>query len=191
MGLALAPAGGFLARNAEQGWNGVRSCISPTPGPSRSGRGAGKAAARRLPIALLLALTAPAAAVLPSEQLADPALEARARDISKELRCVVCQNQSIDDSDAPLAHDLRVVVREQLRLGRTDAQAKDYLVSRYGTYVLLRPPLRRDTWLLWLGPFAVLGAGAAGVVLWLRGRRGTDTPPLSPQERAALADLED
>ena len=150
---------------------------------SASGRGA-------FGLALLLALAAPAAAVQPSEQLADPALEARARDISKELRCVVCQNQSIDDSDAPLAHDLRVVVREQLRLGRSDDEAKAYLVSRYGTYVLLRPPLRRDTWALWLGPFAVLGAGAVGVALWLRGRRDADEPPpLTQAEQSALARL--
>ncbi len=137
-----------------------------------------------------LATAFPIAAVQPSEQLTDPALEARAREISKELRCVVCQNQSIDDSDAPLAHDLRVIVREQLRLGRSDDQAKAYLVSRYGSYVLLRPPLRPDTWLLWLGPFAVLLAGAIGVALWLRGRRGAmDAPPLSAQEVAAADQL--
>ncbi len=140
-----------------------------------------------LSIALIaLAVATPLAAVQPSEQLADPALEARAREISKELRCVVCQNQSIDDSDAPLAHDLRVIVREQLRLGRSDDQTKAYLVSRYGSYVLLRPPLRPDTWLLWLGPFAVLLAGAIGVALWLRAGRGAvDAAPLSAQEDAA------
>jgi len=137
-----------------------------------------------------LLLAAPAYAVLPSEQLADPALEARARAISKELRCVVCQNQSIDDSDAPLAGDLRIIVREQLRLGRTDEQAKQYLVSRYGTYVLLRPPFQADTWALWLGPFAILLAGAWGVFAWTRSRRGTvETPPLTPDEQARLDEI--
>ncbi|TRW14831.1 cytochrome c-type biogenesis protein [Glacieibacterium frigidum] len=141
----------------------------------------------RFLLATLLAIAVPAHAVLPSEQLADPALEARAREISKELRCVVCQNQSIDDSDAPLAADLRVIVREQLRLGKTDAQAKEYLVTRYGSYVLLRPPFRYDTWLLWLGPFAVLLAGAGLVIAWLRARRGVaETPALTPQEQARL-----
>ena len=138
-------------------------------------------------LAVLLAFATPALAVLPSEQLADPVLEARAREISKELRCVVCQNQSIDDSDAPLAADLRVIVREQLKLGKTDAQAKDYLVSRYGSYVLLRPPFRGDTLALWLGPFAVLLGGAALVLAWLRARRGVvDAPPLTPDEQSRL-----
>ena len=138
-------------------------------------------------LAVFLAFATPVHAVLPSEQLADPALEARAREISKELRCVVCQNQSIDDSDAPLAADLRVIVREQLKLGKTDAQAKDYLVSRYGSYVLLRPPFRADTLALWLGPFAVLLGGAALVLAWLRARRGVvDAPPLTPDEQSRL-----
>ena len=144
---------------------------------------------RRLVLAALLFAAAPALAVLPSEQLADPALEARARDISQELRCVVCQNQSIDDSDAPLAHDLRVIVREQLKAGATDAQAKAYLVSRYGSYVLLRPPLRPDTWLLWLGPFALLGLGGAGVFAYLRGRRGNEAVPLTVDEQLRLDQL--
>lgn len=152
---------------------------------------------KRLLLAALLAaapasfsiVAVPAWAVLPSEQLADPVLEARARSISAELRCVVCQNQSIDDSDAPLAHDLRVIVREQLRLGKTDEQAKQYLVSRYGTYVLLRPPLRPDTWLLWLGPFAVLGLGALGVFAYFRSRAGQQTVALSPDEQARLDEL--
>lgn len=142
---------------------------------------------KRILLAVLLAAAVPVHAVLPSEQLADPVLEARAREISKELRCVVCQNQSIDDSDAPLAADLRVIVREQLRLGKTDEQAKEYLVTRYGSYVLLRPPFRYDTWLLWLGPFAVLLAGAGLVVAWLRARRGAiEAPALTPQEQARL-----
>ena len=144
---------------------------------------------RRLLLAGLF-LASSAQAVLPSEQLSDPVMEARARDISKELRCVVCQNQSIDDSDAPLAHDLRVIVREQLRLGKTDEQAKQYLVSRYGSYVLLRPPLRADTLLLWLGPFAALALGAWGVLAYLRSRRADgDVPALTPEENARLDEL--
>ena len=140
--------------------------------------------------ALLASLAAaPCAAVLPSEQLADPALEARARNISQELRCVVCQNQSIDDSDAPLAHDLRVIVRERLLAGATDEQAKAYLVQRYGSYVLLKPPLRPDTWLLWLGPFAVLALGGAGVFAWLRSRRGGEPVPLTVDEQLRLDQL--
>ncbi len=140
-------------------------------------------------LALAALVATPALAVLPSEQLADPALEARARSISAELRCVVCQNQSIDDSDAPLAHDLRVIVREQLRLGKTDEQAEKYLVSRYGSYVLLRPPLRPDTWLLWLGPFAVLGLGGLGVFAYLRGRKGGEPVPLTVDEQLRLDEL--
>ena len=99
-------------------------------------------------IAALLLLSAPAAAVLPDEMLADPALEARARTISRDLRCVVCQNQSIDDSDAPLARDLRLVVREQLALGKSDTETIDYLVTRYGNFVLLKPPVEPATWAL-------------------------------------------
>lgn len=136
---------------------------------------------------LCLLLAAPAAAVLPDEMLADPALESRARAISQELRCVVCQNQSIDDSDAPLARDLRIVVREQLRLGRSDAEIKDYLVQRYGSFVLLKPPVSAATSLLWAGPFAVLLLGGVGLLLWRRGRSAlADAPPLSAEEQAAL-----
>jgi cytochrome c-type biogenesis protein CcmH len=91
-------------------------------------------------------------AVTPDEMLSDPKLEARARAISAELRCVVCQNQSIDDSNAPLAHDLRVLLRERLAAGDTDQQSMDYLVARYGNFVLLKPPLQWDTLMLWVGP---------------------------------------
>ena len=144
-------------------------------------------ALQALLLAVVLPIAPPAHAVLPSEQLSDPVLEARARSISKELRCVVCQNQSIDDSDAPLAADLRVIVREQLSLGRTDDQTKQYLVTRYGSYVLLRPPFRLDTLALWLGPFAVLLGGALLVFAWLRARRGVvDAPPLTQAEQARL-----
>ncbi|MPZ54994.1 MAG: cytochrome c-type biogenesis protein CcmH [Rhizobiales bacterium] len=115
----------------------------------------------RLTIVLLAVLAAqPALAVQPDEILADPVLEARARDLSKELRCMVCQNQSIDDSDAPLARDLRLLVRERLTAGDSDRQVLDFLVARYGEFVLLRPPFNRHTALLWLlGPLVLLAAG--------------------------------
>ncbi|WP_246130586.1 cytochrome c-type biogenesis protein [Nitrospirillum pindoramense] len=153
---------------------------------------------RRALAALVLAatlLSGPLArAVQPDEMLADPALEARARTISKDLRCLVCQNQSIDDSDAPLARDLRLLLRERLVKGDSDAQAVAFLTDRYGDYVLLRPPVRPSTYLLWFGPFALLVVGG-GILLW-RGRRGTVgaeavAPPLSAEEKAHLALLMD
>src|SRR5512142_1305724 len=116
-------------------------------------------------IAALFALLAPGAAfaVRPDEMLKDPVLEARARHLSEELRCMVCQNQSIDDSEAPLAHDLRVLVRQRLEAGDSDGQVLDYLVARYGEFVLLRPPLKSYTLLLWgLPPLALL-AGLIGL----------------------------
>ncbi|HKD22813.1 MAG TPA: cytochrome c-type biogenesis protein [Rhizomicrobium sp.] len=138
----------------------------------------------------LVTLSVPALAVLPSEQLSDPVLEARARHISQELRCVVCQNQTIDDSDAPLAHDLRVILRERLLAGDSDEQAKAYLVKRYGTYVLLRPPFQANTLLLWLGPLLVLALGGVVATFYVRGRsRLALAPELSADERARLDDL--
>ncbi|HEY3950673.1 cytochrome c-type biogenesis protein [Phenylobacterium sp.] len=136
-----------------------------------------------------LAFAAPALAVTPDEQLKDPKLEARARAVSRELRCVVCQNQSIDDSAAPLAHDLRVILRERLAAGDTDQQAKAYLVARYGDFVLLRPPFQPDTWALWLGPLAVLAAGGAGAALYIRSRARASDAPLSAEEEAEAAAL--
>ncbi len=117
---------------------------------------------------------APAWAVNPDEMLADPVLEARAREISKGLRCLVCQNQSIDDSDADLAKDLRLIVRERLTAGDSDAQVVDFVVSRYGDFVLLRPPFKMSTLVLWLGPAAIAGAGFFAVVLFFRRRRAVD-----------------
>lgn len=141
-------------------------------------------------IGALLALTATAHAVLPSEQLSNPRLEARARHISQELRCVVCQNQTIDESDAPLAHDLRVILRERLLAGDSDEQAKAYLVKRYGTYVLLKPPFQMNTLLLWLGPFFVLALGGTVAAFYVRGRsRLAPAGDLSADERARLADI--
>ena len=121
--------------------------------------------------ALFLA-TAPAWAVNPDEVMADPALESRAREISKGLRCLVCQNQSIDDSDAGLAKDLRVLVRERLQKGDSDAKVVEFVVSRYGDFVLLKPPFKATTLVLWLGPLLILGFGLLMVVMFLRRRVG-------------------
>ena len=140
---------------------------------------------RLIALLLTLLLATPAFAVLPHEQLKDPALEARARAISKELRCVVCQNQTIDESDATLAADLRVIVRERLVAGDSDEEVKAWIVARYGDYVLMRPPFRGETVLLWLGPALVLLLGGIGVVLYLRNRRPADLA-LSAQEQAEL-----
>ena len=139
---------------------------------------------RWLLLALLLAQ--PVLAVQPDEMLADPALEARARGISEELRCVVCQNQSIDDSDAPLAKDLRLVVREQLKMGNSDADVMAYIVSRYGNFVLLKPPVEPATWALWAGPFAVLIIGGGAMAVWSRRRRLAAETPLSDAEIAEI-----
>jgi cytochrome c-type biogenesis protein CcmH len=138
-------------------------------------------------LALLVLIAVPALAVLPDEQLDDPVMEARAREISQGLRCVVCQNQSIDDSDAPLARDLRLIVRERIVAGDSDEQAVDYIVDRYGNYVLLKPPFAFGTLALWLGPLAFLLLGGAGVYLYLRGRRATAVAaPLDAAEQARL-----
>ena len=143
-------------------------------------------------IAVCLLLLTPAVyAVTPDEMLKDPALEARARNLSQELRCMVCQNQSIDDSEAPLAHDLRVLVRDRLKAGDSDRQVLDYLVARYGAFVLLKPPLEFSTLLLWgLPPLALL-AGLAGLFIALRRRRATSAEPqaLSVAEHRRLATL--
>ena len=135
--------------------------------------------------AILLAL--PAHAVEPSEMLPDPALEARARDIGRSLRCVVCQNQSIDDSAAEVARDMRRAVRERLSAGDSDAKVFDYMVARYGDYVLLKPPFKAGTWALWLGgPLVLLIAGAA-LLLAARRRKPIAPPtPLSEEEQRRL-----
>jgi cytochrome c-type biogenesis protein CcmH len=143
-------------------------------------------------VVLLVGLAMPAGAVLPDERLADPALEARARTLSQELRCMVCQNQSIDDSNADLAHDLRVLVRERLTAGDSDAQVLAYLTSRYGDYVLLRPPVKPTTWLLWFGPPALLIVGCLAILLGWRRRRAAALArpaPLDADEQARLARL--
>jgi cytochrome c-type biogenesis protein CcmH len=135
-------------------------------------------------LALLVALATPtlAFAVEPDEIMKDPALEARARHLSQELRCMVCQNQSIDDSAAPLARDLRLLVRERLRQGDTDQQVLDFLVARYGAFVLLKPPLEFDTVLLWGIAPATLLAGIAALVVAARRRRNVNPQPLGLTE---------
>jgi cytochrome c-type biogenesis protein CcmH len=154
-------------------------------------RGTGRLRLAAASILLTFAL-GPAAgwAVQPDEVLQDPALERRAREISTELRCLVCQNQSIDDSDAPLARDLRLLVRERLRAGDTDRQVRDFLVQRYGEFVLLKPVLAPHTLVLWLTPIAVLLAGAIGLYRWAR-RRPSRRDALSPEEQARLDALLD
>jgi cytochrome c-type biogenesis protein CcmH len=142
-------------------------------------------------LALIAAvLTSPGFAVQPDEQLADPALEARARDISAELRCLVCQNQSIDDSDAPLARDLRLLVRERLRAGDSDDQVRDYLVARYGDFILLKPPFEMATLLLWGTPVVVLVAGGILAFGWRR-RRAAGAGALSRDEEETLTRILD
>lgn len=128
-----------------------------------------------LPGLLVLAAPEPLHAVEPDEILADPAMEARARDLGRELRCLVCQNQSIEDSDAPLARDLRVLLRQRIEAGDSDDAAIAWIVERYGDYVLLRPPLRADTVLLWGAPLVALAGGALVVFLTLRRNRKAGT----------------
>lgn len=141
--------------------------------------------------ALLLALTAvtPAAAVQPDEVMRDGGLEARARGISAEVRCLVCQNQTIDDSDAPLARDLRLLIRERLRAGDSDESVRGFIASRYGAFVLLKPPFGLGTLLLWLGPGLVLAGSLLGLVLARRGRERAVPGSLSDDEEARIAAL--
>ena len=152
---------------------------------------------RRLLLALAVLATlglaaAPVTAVEPDEVLVDPVLEARARDLSRILRCPVCQNESIDSSNAGLARDLRILVRERLVVGDSDQQVLDFLVGRYGDYILLQPPLKPRTYLLWFGPVLVLLLGL-GVVLRLRTRRreAAVPGPLTSEERSRLDRLMD
>jgi cytochrome c-type biogenesis protein CcmH len=145
-------------------------------------------------LASVFLLVAPAFAVEPGEALNDPALETRARAISAELRCLVCQNQSIDDSQAPLAKDLRLLVRERLVAGDTDDGVRSYLVTRYGDFVLLKPPFKIETLLLWISPFALLLLGGTAILIAARRRpRRVEAaqPELSRDERERLAALTD
>jgi cytochrome c-type biogenesis protein CcmH len=146
-------------------------------------------------VLLFVSLIGPALAVAPDEVLDDPALEARARALSAHLRCMVCQNQSIDDSDAPLAKDLRVLLRERLVAGDTDEEVVDYLVGRYGEFVLLKPRFALHNLILWAAAPLALIAGLIGIVLAVRRRKTTPSAataqPLSAEEQARLDALLD
>ena len=141
-----------------------------------------------LAIAALVLVSVVARAVEPDEILKDPVQEARAREITRELRCVVCQNQSVDDSDAPLAKDIRVLVRERIAAGESDDAVKDFIVQRYGQYVLLRPPFAMDTALIWIGPFALFAIALGTALLFLRRDRddASQPKPLTPEEESRL-----
>ena len=141
-------------------------------------------------LALCAGLSVPAHAIEPGEALHDPALESRAREISSHLRCLVCQNQSIDDSQAPLAKDLRLLVRERLSAGDADADVLEFVRARYGDFVLLKPPLRPGTLLLWSSPFLLLILGGAALWSAQRRRAAAEPPrPLTEAERETLASL--
>lgn len=154
---------------------------------------------RRLPLhlatlaAAIGLLASPAFAVRPDERLQNPTLEARAHAIGQELRCLVCQNESIEDSDADLAHDLRLLVRQRVAAGDSDNQVKQYIVARYGTYVLLKPPLNSETYPLWFGPLLLLlCASGVAIVFYRRSASRPARPkPLSAAEKRRLAGLMD
>lgn len=144
---------------------------------------------RRLAVlALAMSLAAPfaAEAVQPDEMLRDPKLEHRARDISSGVRCMVCQNENIDDSNAPLARDLRLLVRERLQKGDSDEQVRDYLVQRYGDFVLLKPPFNASTLILWGTPALVLLAALGVTFSRIRSRKKAPVAALTAEEKAAL-----
>lgn len=168
---------------------------APLANAARAARPIGPS--RFAPLFLVVLMTvlvaSPAFAVNPSEMLKDPVQEHRARELGRDLRCLVCQNQSIDDSDADLAKDLRVIVRERISAGDSDDQVKTFVVDRYGDYVLLKPPFKGTTLVLWLGPFALF-AGSLAVVFGFYRRRSTAAaapppPPLSADEKRRLEKL--
>jgi cytochrome c-type biogenesis protein CcmH len=146
-------------------------------------------ALRAILAALLLLVSAPSWAQEP--QLDDPKLEQRARDLSREIRCVVCQSQSIAESDADIARDLRVLIREQIAAGQSDQQIRDYLVARYGDFVLFEPPFKSTTYVLWIGPFVLLVLASIGVGFYFRRRAAQPIvgPELSSAERGRVAEL--
>lgn len=144
---------------------------------------------KRLVLALMLVAAAPALAADPSEMLKDPVLEKKAEDLGKELRCLVCQNESIEDSNADLARDLRIIVRERIAKGESTDQVKQYVVDRYGDYVLLNPPFKGATLVLWLGPFALLVVAVGAAFAFFRRRpsvNATPVAPLSAEEKRRL-----
>jgi cytochrome c-type biogenesis protein CcmH len=179
--------------------HGRASRANPHPNPSPVGEGdptsttqphvAPVSRAKLLLLFTLLAsLAGPALAVQPDEVMKDPALETRARSLSSELRCLVCQNESIDDSEAPLARDIRILIRERIGKGESNDSVRAYLVSRYGDFILLKPPFKPETLLLWLSPVLTLGLGVAAA-LYARRRAPSATPRLSDEEEARLATL--
>lgn len=158
-----------------------------------SGRIEGVGWAKRLTLALFIVFTlfaTPALAVLPDEVLADTVLEARARALSAHLRCLVCQNQSIDDSNADLARDLRILVRERLTAGDTDDEVIDFVVARYGEFVLLRPRFSAENAILWATPVVLLLGGGAFALVRARRKQSTTGAPLTDEEKAALARID-
>jgi cytochrome c-type biogenesis protein CcmH len=140
---------------------------------------------------IFLLFVAPAIAMTPEEKLKDPVLEARARMISQEVRCVVCQNQSIDDSDALLARDLRLIVREQITAGKSNKEVKDYLVRRYGSFVLLKPPFNKATLFLWFGPALLAFLSGWAVLRYVRAHQIKPQDELSVEDKRRAADLLD
>jgi cytochrome c-type biogenesis protein CcmH len=143
-----------------------------------------------LALLCLIAIPHVAGAVEPSEMLKDPKLEARARELSTELRCMVCQNESIDESQATLAHDLRVLIRQRIAAGESNQQVRDYLVSRYGDFILLKPPFKPETLLLWGTPLLIFLGGGAAILLSIRRRASSLKPAsLSAAEEEKLAAL--
>jgi len=151
----------------------------------------GRFASLAMTVSILLAalfLSTLAFAVQPDEMLSDPALEARARDLSSQLRCLVCQNESIDESDASLAKDIRLLIRDRISKGESNAQVRDFLVSRYGDFILLKPPLKPETYLLWISAPLTLGLGALAIFIASR-RAKPMAPALSAEEEARLAEL--
>jgi cytochrome c-type biogenesis protein CcmH len=142
---------------------------------------------RRLGLAAALVVLLGAAAADPADRLADPAKEARARGLFRDVRCLVCQSQSIDESDAPLAHDLRQVIRQQVADGRSDGDIERFLVSRYGQFVLLTPKVSLGNAILWIGPLLIVAAGAAALIA--RGRQAPEPTSLTTKEEAELDKL--
>jgi cytochrome c-type biogenesis protein CcmH len=181
------------ARRMREPWqsHGRASRANPHPNPSPVGEGkiaVGSSGKLLLLLTLLASLAGPALAVQPDEVMKDPALETRARALSSELRCLVCQNESIDDSEAPLARDIRILIRERIGKGESNDSVRAYLVSRYGDFILLKPPFKPETLLLWLSPVLTLGLGVAAA-LYARRRAPRATPSLSAEEEARLAAL--
>ena len=168
-------------------WTVLRDA-SPSASLLRTRSWGQRAASLGATLALLACLASPALAVQPDEVMKDPTLEARARALSSELRCLVCQNESIDDSEAPLARDIRILIRERIGKGESNDSVRDYLVSRYGDFILLKPPFKPETLILWLSPVLVLGLGV-GAALFAYRRAPSATPRLTAEEEARLAAL--